>query len=265
MSSHPPKTGSRSIMTPQRPNRRATSRSLIVATIATATLAIAAPATALPLGAFWIEVDNGGATDAFGSIAGHRTFDLYVQLQTGDVMTGVQFEGSAGNPSLMYTQTVFQHSFGGDTRSPAINETAFPVLEFDTYLAMGNLDGQDDQIDVQHFDTIDPNAITASWTPNVANGFTAAQPDSFDNSMWLARFSVTSAGEFSSETDDIEYLGGQLFLSGEGPNGAFGPGFGENGVVSTPNAFRMAAPTPGPITILAIAGAGASRRRRSEA
>ncbi len=233
---------------------------------AAAALTIAGSALAVPQGAFWTEVDNsaGFAPDLTGptsSLTGFRTFDLFVQLEAGDVVTAADFGIAGPNSGLSTNQSVYNHPAGGDAATGVLGFNANVV--FDTFLAMGNLDGTAGQISVQSFDISDLSAIVAVWNPNAPGGFTEALPDG-GNVMHLARFSVTSAGLLGDATGDGglgETLGGQLFLSGEGPNGTFGREIAANGVVDVPNAFPPV-PTPGAMALFGLAGAAATRRRR---
>jgi len=227
---------------------------------AAAALTIAGSALAVPQGdAFWVEnvvVDNGG--DA-ADLTGFRSFDLYVQLEAGDVVTAADFGIAGPNSGLSTTQSIFEHAFGGNLAPNPAFIGAFPDLAYDTFLRLGDLDGAASQITVQSFDFSNPAALTAVWNPNAPGGFNQAVPDG-GNAMILASITVSSAGGFGDLTGGLEFLGGELFLSGEGPNGTFGREVAANGVVTVPNAFPV--PTPGAMALFGLAGAAATRRRR---
>lgn len=232
-------------------------RSAILISITTMLLTIPGIAQAVPQGAFWVENTVIDSVADVVDLTGFRSFDLYVQLEAGDVITAADFGVAGPNSGLSTTQTIFEHPFGGDTAPNAAFLGAFPDLAYDTILRMGNLDGSASQITVQNFDFSNPAALSAVWNPNAPGGFTEALPDA-SNAIILATITASSDGISM-------YLGGQLFLSGEGPNGTFGREIATNGVVDVPNAFGFGnpePPTPGAASILTIAGAFASRRKR---
>lgn len=225
---------------------------------AAAALIFAGSALALPQGAFWTEVaivdDPGDATN----MAGLRTFDLWVTMEAGDVLNAADFGIAGPNIGLSTTQTVFNHPFGNDLEPTAFFLGAFPDLEWDTYLAMGDLNGDLGEITVQSANWA---VITAVWNPNAPGGFSTASPNS-GLDLILARITVSSAGGFGDFTGLFEFLGGELFVSGSGPNGLFGQQIADLqlGVVTVPNAFPI--PTPGAVALFGLAGCVVTRRRR---
>ena len=226
---------------------------------AAAALTIAGSAIAVPQGAYWVEVDNsaGNTPDLVGGdTTGQRTFDLFVTLEAGDVLFAADFGVAGPNTGLTTTQTIWNHPTGSDLQQvpPAFAAN----VEFDTFLAMGDLDGTDGQISIQSFNDAGP-LIGGVWNPNAPGGFTSAGPSS-GNDFWMARFTLSSSGGFGAETGLLEILGGQMFLSGDGPNGEFGQSVPATGVINVPNAFPV--PTPGAVALFGLAGAAATRRRR---
>ena len=235
--------------------------SILAAAAITATLA-ATHAIAVPQGAFWVEIPVVDHPDDPTDISGLRSFLLYVQLEEGDVVTAADFGVAGPNSGLNTTQAVFEHPFGADLARSQLFLDTFPDLYYDTYLALGNLDGSTNppQISVQSINTSNPSNITGVWNPNAPAGFSEAVPNS-QNSLWLAQITISSEHEYGEGFGDIVFLGGQLFLSGEGPNGTFGREFAPNGVVDIPNVatlavgrlpgddFLMLAPTCGAINV----------------
>ena len=94
----------------------------------------------------FVEVDNGGVSDGTGAnLASFRTFDLFWENTSGDtaLVNGVNM-GFAPNPALdnyflrVIGGTVFNHAFGSDVPPNPGLFPAFPALEFDTYLMLGD-------------------------------------------------------------------------------------------------------------------------------
>ncbi len=223
-------------------------------------------ASARPQHMFWTEVDNsaGFTDDILGpltNLTGFRTFDLFVRLETGDTVS-LASSGLGIDSGLSTTQSIYDHPVGGDTQTTPIEN--FENVEWDTFVALGDLDGSANPSQIGFVSPLnlsDPNSITAEWNPSLGlpKDFMLARPDAMNN-MWLGRFTVSSAGLFGDATADTEFLGGQLFLSGEGTNGTFGREIAANGIVDVPNAFLI--PTPSAIALFGLAGAAATRRRR---
>jgi len=223
-------------------------------------LLCACAAHARPLGAFWVEVDNsaGNTPDMVGGdTTGTRTFDLFVQLEAGDVVYVADFGIAGPNDGLSTTQTVWQHPTGGDVAT--VNPQPFEAnVVWDTHVALGDLTNLGQiSTPVGPIDW-DPAGFEGAWSASVGGqGF--ANPDN-GNAMWLARITVSSAGAFGENTTALgEYLGGEFFVSGEGPNGQFPNSVAAKGVVSVGNAFI---PTPGAMALFGLAGMAAVRRRR---
>lgn len=242
-------------------------------TFAITTMAMAGQALALPQEAFWVEVpifdDAGDASD----LTGFRSFDLMIQMEAGDVVNAQDFGFAGPNDgiSLGAGQTFFQHSSGGDSGvDPSLTGT-FGDLTYDTRAQMGTL-AFGEFIDIGTLGgpmvDWDPSGVVGVWSPNVFNvpPLTEAPVDA-NNQYWMARVTITSQGSFGTPTDALgEFLGGQVFLSGSGPNGEFGMFDAGSGVVDTtqffiPNAFTI--PAPGSAAALGLlAGAAMIRRRR---
>jgi len=228
-------------------------------------LSFAGSALALPQGAFWVEVpvvDNVGDTS---NLTGYRSFDLFVQLQAGDVVFA-QDSGIASNTGLQYnnTQTIFNHAFGGDAGVNGAFAGVFPDLAFDTRSQMGTLAFGSFGNPVGPWNY---NAGGGLPGQNRINGVTSvnvpvpgqALPDG-SSAFHFARITISSSGGFGAATGLTEFLGGQLFVSGTGPNGQFGGQVPLTGVVNVPNAFAV--PTPGALALFGAAGLTATRRRR---
>ncbi len=224
-------------------NRRHATRSVIVISIATILLAMPGIVRAVPQGAFWVEIPTIDHPDDPTDLSGLRTHLLFVQLEEGDVVTAADFGIAGPNSGLSTNQSIFEHPVGTHLARDQFLLDLFPDLFYDTHLALGNLDGaaSPSQISVQHFKTSDPSNIVGVWNPNAAAGFTEAVPDE-DNLLCLGQFTISSEVEFGEGggLDGAESLGGQLFLSGEGPNGEFGRNIAATGVVNIFNAYNLA-------------------------
>jgi len=223
---------------------------------AAAALGIAGSALAVPQGAFWVEVpvvDN--PADA-SVLAGFRSFDLFIQLEAGDVVFAMDSGIAGPNTGLSTTQSIFNHGFGGDAGVNPGFIGFFPDLAFDTTTHMGTL----------AFGSYGTPVGPWTWGA-VITGVTSvnvpvpgsSSPDG-SGAYHFARITLTSVGAFGEATAALgEYLGGQVFLSGTGLNGEFGGQIPATGVVNVPNAF---VPTPGALALFGLAGAAAARRRR---
>jgi len=228
---------------------------------AAAALAFAGSALAAPLGAFWVERDNsaGAVADGTGfSTAGTRTFDLFVELEPGDVLFAADFGIAGPNAGLSTTQTIAQHLTGGDT-APAGPPAPFELnKEWDTHVALGDATFGSVSLPVGAIDW-DPTGFSGAWSVAVPNPG-QANPDN-GNAAWIARITLSSAGAFGDNTAPLgEFLGGEFFVSGESADGTdFGGSVASTGVVSVGNAF---VPTPGAMALFGLAGVAATRRRR---
>ena len=247
--------------------------SLFRAVVVGSALAVAGQALALPQEAFWVEVPVvDDPTDA-SDLTGFRSFDLFIQLEDGDVINAQDFgiAGPNAGISLGAGQDFFQHSSGGDSGvDPALTGSAGD-LTYDTRGQMGTLafgefiDGGTLGIGPVDWD---PNGVVGVWAPNIFNfplPITQALPDA-NNRYWMARVTINSQGSFGTPTDSLgEFLGGQAFISGNGPNGDFGQSVAGDGVVDTtqffiPNAFI--APSPGVGATMGLFASGMLIRRR---
>lgn len=211
---------------------------------AAAALTIAGSAFAVPQGAYWEMVDN--TTNIAGTDTGFEnswmTFDLFVDLEPGDVVGAIDFGIAGGNAGLSTDGAFFNAGppFGSDSHKVALSFAGFAGdNEYDTAVAMNNED-----LSFAAAMNWDPAGVTGAWFSSAAN--------QVGGPVFVARISVSA---------DAEFLGGQLFVSGTGPNGNFGQEI-ENiplGVVDIPNAKI---PTPGALALFGLAGAAATRRRR---
>jgi len=214
-----------------------------VATIAgAAAMQFAGAAHAVPQGAFWVEIPVIDHPDDATDMTGYRCFGLYVQLEPGDVLYAADFGVAGPNVGLTTTQTVFEHPAGIHVIRSDSLIGILPDLFYDTFLTMGGLDGASDEISVQNLDFSDTADMTAVWNVNFAGaGLNEAPagvgPGATDDgtTFWIAQITVTSAGDYLEPTGFSEFLGGEMFLQGEGPGGEFGQIVTATGVVSIPN------------------------------
>ena len=211
---------------------------------AAAALTIAGSAMAVPTGAHWEMIDNSttAGPGGVGLADNWMTFDLYVDLEPGDVVGAIAFQNGGGNSGLITDGTYFQVGapFGSDSFQANQGFIGFvDNLEYDTSVAMNS--------ESLSF------AASMDWNPAGASGawFSSNQAQ-VPGPVFVARITVSN---------DTTFLGGQSFVSGTGPNGNFGQE-DENlalGVVDIPNAKI---PTPGALALFGLAGAAATRRRR---
>jgi len=229
-------------------------------------LCIGSPALALPQEAFWVEVpvvdDAADASD----LTGFRSFDLFVQLEDGDLVYAQDFKVAGPNTGLSLGpgQDFFQHPAGGDSGVDPTLIGSNGDLVYDTRGQMGTLAfGEFIELETATVDVDwDPAGVEGVWFPDIFQDppFVEAFPDA-DNRYWFARITVNSAGAFGEQTSQLgEFLGGQLFVSGEGPNGDFGMQVPSTGVVDIPNAFEV--PAPGAAVFGALGSCVLLRRRR---
>jgi MYXO-CTERM domain-containing protein len=186
----------------------------------------------------WVEIDNGGVSDASGAdLTGYRTFDLYFNIGAQDALvTGVNM-GYAPNPAIddppPFLETdglVFNHLFGSDLQSNAGLVAAFPALEFDTFVTFG---GVDTLVVPNSVDLTGNNSgqLRGVWTVPGGVMLTAGEQ------LWALRITVT----------DFTYLRGTIQMG----LGATVPYF------DVPNV-----PSPGATGLLAVTGFALTRRRR---
>ena len=215
-------------------------------------LAIAAQqASAIPQGAYWEAVancTNPVTGESTGLEDAWRTYDLFVDLELGDVVGAIDFGIAGGNSGLSTDGVFFQTPppFGGDSVRQNESFAAFsPTVPFDTAVAMN-----DEPLSFAAAMDWDPAGVTGAW-------FSADQ-NQVGGPLFVARITVSS---------DTTFLGGQVFVSGTGPNGNFGQEI-ENvplGVIDIPNAGFATGdcvPSPGAGGVFAAASLLALRRRR---
>jgi hypothetical protein len=220
-------------------------------------LSCAGSAFALPQGAFWVEVPVVDSLLDATDLTGFRTFDLFVQLQAGDVINAADFGIAGPNTGISTNRTVFHHGFQDASQLPP--NAAFlglvPDLVFDSYVGLGNLAGAG--LGVAAGITLPSNGVFGgAWfdTPPQSGAGDGS------NAWFMSRITLSSVGGFGAPTGLTEFLQGQVFISGTGPNGQFGGAQPLTGVVNVPNAFQV--PTPGALALFGLAGATAYRRRR---
>ncbi|MCB9838612.1 MAG: hypothetical protein H6813_04670 [Phycisphaeraceae bacterium] len=210
---------------------------------AAAALTIAGSALAVPTGAHWVQVDNSANANqgaGTGFDASWCTYDLYVDFEAGDVVSAADFGIAGPNAGLSTDGTFFQVGppFGGDSYLSNLGFAAFfPNVEYDTAIALGGSTPSFAQAMAWN-----EGGVTGAWFNTTP---TAASP-----SLHLARVTVNIGATF---------LGGQIFVTGNGPSGEFGTTVPSTGVVNIPNAK---VPTPGALALFGLAGAAATRRRR---
>jgi uncharacterized protein (TIGR03382 family) len=203
---------------------------------------------AIPVGAHWEMVDNSGnLAGTTGLSATHMTFDLFVDLEAGDAIAAMDFGIAGGNVGLS-TDGVFHFAPapGTDNLQGNIAFAGFvPNLEYGTAVTSnGN--------SVNTVAYVRGNPLVGAW-------FRGDNMSSTGPSVWAARVTVSNNAEFGGGL--TTFLGGQIFVSGDGPNGPFGQSTPDIplGVVNLPNAKI---PTPGALALFGLAGAAAIRRRR---
>lgn len=246
---------------------------LISAVVAGSVFAVAGQVLALPQEAFWVEVPVFDDPTDSSDLTGFRSFDLIIQLEAGDVINAQDFGFAGPNAgiSLGAGQSFFQHASGGDSGVDPALTGSFGDITYDTRGQMGTL-GFGDFIDTGGIGgpVVDWNTsgVTGVWIPNVFNlpPLTEAPADAL-NQYLMARITVSSQGSFGSATNNFgEFLGGQVFISGSGPNGEFGMFDAASGVVDTtqffiPNAFIIPSPGAGATLGLFVGGMMIRRRR----
>ena len=237
-------------------------RLAIIGCCCAAALLTTNPAHAKPLEAFWQEVPIVDDPTDSSDLTGFRSFELFIQMEPGDYVT-IMDVGIASNVglSLGAGQDFFQHDFGTDKSVHPDFHSFWPDVEYDSRFQMGTA-AHDEYQTFLNVDW-DPTGLVGVFSglhiPGVDDSeFTFA--DSNDH-YWFGRFTVNSAGMFGENTSDLgEFLGGQLYMFGDGPNGEFGQSSSITGVVDIPNAFAI--PTPGASAILAGLALTTLRRRR---
>lgn len=210
------------------------------------------------IGHQWVEVDNSmGATGPThlndGTLPGgvrYRTFDLYLQVPDDVLVLDSGFTQSQGPNTGIEIQNTsfFQFEPGGSVNDrpplPAFFPL-FPLLEYDSYVAMGDLSAA--QIGLTGF-TFNQAELTGTW---FASGGSAAQPTE-DGLLFAARFTVESTTGFGTDESASRFLGGQMFIGLDG---------GDNNVIITlSNAFAI--PAPGGMAMMGLLGLTLARRRR---
>ncbi len=212
------------------------------------------------IGHQWVEVDNSvgvaGPTHlSDGTLPGgviYRTFDLYLQVPDGVQVLDSGFTQSQGSNTGIEIQNTsfFQVEPGGVSNDkPPLPGffPLFPQLEFDSYVAMGDLPGA--QIGLAGL-TFTTSELTGTW---FATGGSAAEPTE-DGLLFAARFTVQSSTGFGTDESASRFLGGVMFLGLDG---------GDNNVVITlSNAFATTIPAPGGAAMMGLLGLTLSRRRR---
>lgn len=209
------------------------------------------PASAAPTGAHWEAICN-----RYNPVTGEETglhlewntFDLFVTLEPGDTIGAIDFGIAGPNYGLSTDGTFYQTPapFGSDSVKRNLSFAEFSLTApFDTAVAMNNED-----LSFGAAMTWDENGVTGAWFSTNHNAV--------EGPVWVARVTISS---------DALFLGGQIFVSGDGPNGEFGMNIPQTGVVNIPQgAFQSpgdcTVPTSGAIAILALPAISFRRRRR---
>ncbi len=212
------------------------------------------------LGSRWEEIDN-SISSATGAATGlndgtldgtiYRTFDLYLQVTNDVLALDSGFTQSAGpNSGMQISESdYFQFTGAGVNNVTPLSAffSLFPLLEYDSYVAIGDLPGsQIGQIGL----TFDDHDLVGTW---FAPGASPGTPDAAGE-IFVGRFTVESFEGFGEDESEVRSLGGQLFV---------GLADGSTTVVNISNAFATTAiPTPGAMPIAALMGLAALRRRR---
>ena len=237
--------------------------STLKAIVAGVVLAVTGNALALPQSAFWSEVpvvdDPGDSSD----LTGFRSFDLFVTFDPGDIIYAQDFGVAGPNDGLNLSpgQDFYQHEFGSDKAVNPDTIDFFPDLAYDTRGQMGDRAWDEYTLPAGPILWGTNGPGDGFWGVTAGETVTPASPD-VNGDYWFARVTVSSVGGFGEQTSGLgEYLGGELFVSGEGPLGDFGMFFPPDGVVSIPNAFDVPSPGVG-ATLGLLAGGMLIRRRR---
>lgn len=229
-------------------------------TTAILALAIGNASHASVTGLRWIEVDNTVVDPSSDPIAGAawlanpagwRTFDLMVLGGANDRLSAF-YIGDSIRPELddyaIYTDgVVFHHSAGGDLLRPdgPIFDFA-PLLQFDTFLTLGDLD--------EGFANAGPIGIDLTDGIAGLNGGVYTTPPyepRFGSEGMLRVMRLTVSADFN-------YLGNFRAPSGVFSEAAVVFNTGLTTSFALPNFI----PSPGVAGVLAIAGLVAARRRR---
>ncbi|MCB9838611.1 MAG: hypothetical protein H6813_04665 [Phycisphaeraceae bacterium] len=200
-------------------------------------------AQAVPTGAHWVYVPNrvnpvtGELTGLYGK---YCTADLYVDFEPGDTISSADF-GIAGPNAGISTDGLFYQvdpPFGSDSLLMNLSLAGFhPTVAFDTAVAFG--------------DAPPSFAQPMNWSEaGVSGAWFNTTPQPAGPSFRLARITVSI---------DSTFLGGQIFVTGDGPNGPLGQQDPFSGVVNVPN---FLCPSPGAGALFGLAGMICLRRRR---
>jgi hypothetical protein len=234
-----------------------------------ALLALAGAANAAITGVTWRPVDNTVGNPGGDSFAGatwnamtQYTFDLVLLGDAGQRVNGVNMGDSAAPGATPYfistNGTIFNHSFGGNTRSAAFEAVpGFNAIQYDTYVALGS-SAPGPAISFAGGASLTHPTMRATW-------FTTDEALLDANGeMRIMRVTVGYANGFNPYTDG-GFLG-TLGIPGQGvgtdqssievglPGGAL-----QQLVVG--NAFEIV-PAPGAAALMGLAGLAGIRRRR---
>ncbi|MCH2138312.1 MAG: hypothetical protein MK074_04600 [Phycisphaerales bacterium] len=213
------------------------------------TLAVAASATA---GLNGLSYDVIGDQLVDPGAPYHYTVRLYADVDSGDRLDAVYGNSDIGFSITMNggASTYQNTSFGGPT-STSINDalfTAFPSLEWDSYVTIGALYSNGNAL----------QQIGIDWS-----GFEGGGDASADNGTWF----VTPADAQGEEVGGRVLIGQFTIFKGDGAyDMTFSAGFqGSNAAGETWNAagsVDIAVPAPGAVALLGLAGLAGRRRRR---
>jgi len=199
-------------------------------------------AAARPQGGYWVQVDN--STNLAGTDTGFEnswlTFDLYVDLEPGDIVFAADF-GIAGPNTGITTDGAFYVAPASASDSVADNVGFASLVSDLEYSSAVTINGGD-VVFAQAMDW-NPAGVTGAWFVNPGQ-IGAGGPEGAED-MWVARVTVSA---------DATFLGGFGFVAYRVDDEDHFPA----GVYEIPNAI----PTPGAVSLLAIAGIGAMRRKR---
>jgi len=214
-----------------------------------------AGAHAAYLGHQWVEVDNGGILGGGeeNGLGAWRTFDLFLNVTAPVVVLDSGYTQSSGpNSGIFATNAEIYQDAMGDALppNPGLFGT-FPELEFDSYVAMGDLNASNISLQGAPSEggfVFDSQQVLGTW---FAAGGMMGMPDGEGN-VFAGRFTARELPSIPSGEGD-GYLGGELFV--------FFMGDDIGTVVDIDNAFLV--PSPG-AAALAFAALGVGVRRRRD-
>ena len=236
-----------------------------------ALLAVAGAANAAVTGVTWRVVDNSVGNPGSDGFAGsvwnalnQYTFDLILQGDAGQRINGINMGDSAAPGATPYfistNGTIFNHSFGGNTRSASFEAVpGFNAIQYDTFVALGST-APGPGISFAGGASLTSPTMRATWftTDNAvldANG-----------EMRILRVTVGLPSATDPSGQPFPYYLGTHHIPGFSPISSIEVGLPAGQLTSLiiPNALGpLTPPTPGTAALLGIAGVAGMRRRRN--